>query len=177
MKTLLNTSSREPRGSGQARLSAISTTDPTSQLPRRIAWGAGLRRLALAWALAWILAAPGAATAASPAPGEGGRKVIPIFRLSGQLAETPGDESLPLFAMPGTSLKDLVARLQRAAEDPSVKAVVILPDAALLGAAQVEELRAAIGRIRARDKEVYVHGDSLTMTQYVLACGAPVKSL
>ncbi len=172
MKTLMNTSSRAPQSRDQARRSAISTTCPTGRLSGCIAWGAGFRRLALTWALAWVLAAAGAATAASPAPGEGGRKVIPIFRLSGQLTETPGDESLPLFAMPGTSLKDLVARLQRAAEDPSVKAVVILPDAAQLGAAQVEELRAAIGRIRARDKEVYVHGDSLTMTQYVLACGA-----
>src|SRR5262249_19596591 len=35
-----------------------------------------------------------------------------------------------------------------------------------------EELRAAIGRVRAEGKEVYVHADGLMMEEYVLACGA-----
>ena len=52
------------------------------------------------------------------------------------------------------------------------EAVVILPDLASPGLGQVEELRAAVARIRDAGKEVYAHADSLLMGQYLLACGA-----
>ena len=54
----------------------------------------------------------------------------------------------------------------------NVKAVVILPDDASFGFAQVEELRGAMSKVRSLGKEVYVHADSLVLGQYVLACGA-----
>jgi len=100
------------------------------------------------------------------------RSIVAVFRLEGPLAEVPAAETIPLFGPPGTSLRELVAHLGKAADDPAVKAVVIVPESASLGAAQVEEVRAAMSRIRGHGKEVYVHAGSLLMGQYVLACGA-----
>jgi len=85
--------------------------------------------------------------------------------------EVPMGDDLPLFGPAGVSLKELVERLDKAAADPAVKAVVIVPGGASVGLAQVEELRGAIARVR-RHKEVHVHADSLDMGQYVLASGA-----
>ena len=100
------------------------------------------------------------------------QSTIPVFRLVGSLTETPADESFPLFSVPGTSLKDLVSRMRTAAEDPSVRAVVILPESFWPGLAQIEELQATISFIRSRNKEVYAHSDFMTMTDYLLVCGA-----
>jgi protease-4 len=100
------------------------------------------------------------------------KNIVAVFSLSGPLTEIPADETFAMFNVPGTSLRELVKRLDKAARDPAVKAVVILPDAAAMGLGQVEEVRAEIAQIRGHDKEVYVHGDSLLMGQYVLACGA-----
>lgn len=100
------------------------------------------------------------------------KNVVAVFRLDGRLTEVPVDESMAMFNPPGTSLRELVRRLDKAATDPQVKAVVILPDSSVIGAGQIEELRAALGRVRGHDKPVYVHADSLLMGQYVLASAA-----
>ncbi len=128
----------------------------------------------LFWAAAISLAAASSGLAApSDQPAEEKpRDIVAVFRLDGPLAEVPAGEMLPLFGPPGTSLKEVVERIGKAAEDPAVKAVVLLPDSAVVGPAQVEELRAAIERVRKKGKEVYVHADSLASRQYVLACGA-----
>ena len=77
-----------------------------------------------------------------------------------------------LFGEPAATLKDLVMRLNKAADDPAVKAVVILPETGWVGSAQIEELRAAMALVRKQGKEVFVHADSLGLGQYPLACGA-----
>lgn len=100
------------------------------------------------------------------------KNIVAVFRLDGPITEVPPDETFQLFNAPGVALKDLVARLSKAATDPAVKAVVLLPENDWLGAAQVEELRAALALVRKQGKEIYVHADSLMMGQYVLACGA-----
>jgi protease-4 len=128
-----------------------------------------LRSAVLVFALAGT-AAP--ATTDEPPAKEKERSIVAVFRLDGPLTEVPADEAFAMFGAPGTSLKDLVARLRKAAEDSAVKAVVLLPDSATLGLGQVEELRAAVSLVRSHDKEVYVHADSLMTAQYVLACGA-----
>jgi protease-4 len=123
--------------------------------------------------LALVLAGTLAPAAAVEQPAtEKVRSIVAVFRLDGPLTEVPTEETLLMFAPPGISLKELVARLDKAADDSAVKAVVILPESVSLGAAQVEELRAAMARVRSHGKEVYVHADSLMMGQYVLACGA-----
>jgi len=98
--------------------------------------------------------------------------IVPVFRLDGMLTEVPVEEPFPMLGPGGMSLKELVARLDKAANDPAVKAVVILPERASLGSAQVEELRNAMSLVRRRGKELHVHASSLLMAQYVLACGA-----
>jgi ClpP class serine protease len=116
-------------------------------------------------------------THAPAAPGEQTveekpRSVVAVFRLDGPVTEVPADDLERMFGPPGASLKDLVTRLSKAAADPAVKAVVILPETGWLGSAQIEELRAAMALVRKQDKEVFVHADSLALGQYVLACGA-----
>jgi protease-4 len=118
-----------------------------------------------------------AASRAPAAPGEQTveekpRSVVAVFRLDGPVTEVPADDLEQMFGPPGASLKDLVTRLSKAAADPAVKAVVILPETGSLGPAQIEELRAAMALVRKQDKEVFVHADSLVLGQYLLACGA-----
>lgn len=123
--------------------------------------------------LALVLAgAPAQAAPGRTSANEKDRSVIAVFRLSGPLTEVPTSEDLALFGPVGTSLKKLVERLDKAADDPAVKAVVLLPESTSPGPGQVEELREALAKIRSRGKEVYVYADSLTMGQYILACGA-----
>lgn len=100
------------------------------------------------------------------------KKVVAVFTLKGALTESPADEMLALFGEPSTSLRQLVDRMKQAAEDSSVKAVVILDEGGQLGIAQLEELRQAMQRLRAAGKDVYVNADSLTMGKYALLCGA-----
>jgi protease-4 len=121
----------------------------------------------LLFALVAIAFLPLAAAAA-----DAGKPVIAVFRLAGAITESPADETFSLSMAPSTSLKDLVARLKKAARDPAVKAVVILPDGGSLGLAQTEEVRQAMKQIRAAGKEVYAHADSLSMREYLLLSGA-----
>src|SRR3954466_13736205 len=95
--------------------------------------------------------------------GPASKPTIAVFSLSGAVSESPVEESLPLFSAPGTSLRDLASRMTKAAKDPGVKAVVVLADRAQLGFAQVEELRQSLASLRAANKDVFVHSDSLAM--------------
>ena len=73
---------------------------------------------------------------ARPAPG---KAIVPVFRLSGQLAEAPVDNPFPFFTPPQVSLRELVTRMNKAADDANVKAVVINSEIALLGPAQLSQ--------------------------------------
>jgi protease-4 len=103
---------------------------------------------------------------------DAGKPHIAVFRLAGPVTESPAEESFSLGGSTGVSLKDLVARLKKAADDPEVKAVVILPEGESIGPAQTEEVRQAMKRLRSAGKEVYAHADSLGMREYVLLSGA-----
>src|SRR5262249_39411503 len=103
------------------------------------------------------------------------KTVVPVFRLKGSLAESSGDAG-SLFGGNSLTLKDLVERLKKAADDKDVKAVVLLPESGI-GSAQTEEIRQAIAKLRAAGKDVLVHADSLNMREYVLASGASRVSI
>jgi protease-4 len=105
------------------------------------------------------------------------KPTIPVFRLSGAITEAPADETLFFASSKAVSLKDLVARMEKAAKDESVKAVVILQEGGSTGAAQKEELRQAMAKLRAAGKDVYAHADSLSMGEYVLLSGASRLSI
>jgi len=146
---------------------------PSTSIVRRTTIRVSLMRFCSALILAGMFAS-GSIHAAQTAQSTNQihRSIVAVFRLNGPLEETPSREEFALFGVPGTSLKELVERLQKAARDPDVKAVVILPESEAPGSAQVEELRAAMAAVRAQGKEVYVRADSLLMPQYILACGA-----
>lgn len=104
-------------------------------------------------------------------------KTIPVFKLSGALTEKSANEGFPFGDVGGPSLRELVDRLDRAAADPAVKAIVLLADGATMGQAQKEELRQAMARFRDAGKEIHAHSDSLQMGEYVLLSGATRLSL
>jgi protease-4 len=131
----------------------------------------------LLFALVALALLPLAAAAAEPAARKaerraGDKPVLAVFRLAGPITESPADDAFSLSMAPSTSLRDLVARMKKAAGDPAVKGVVLLPDGGSLGLAQTEEVRQALKQIRAAGKEVYAHADSLSMREYVLLSGA-----
>lgn len=113
---------------------------------------------------------PAMATAA-PTTKPAGKPMIAVFDLRGEITEQPADDSLPLFGTPGPSLRDVVERMGKAADDPDVKAVVVLADDASVGFAQIEELRTAMAKVRAAGKKVYAQSDSMQMGEYLLLCG------
>jgi protease IV len=98
--------------------------------------------------------------------------VVAVFSLNGAVTETPAADDFPLGGGNAVSLRELIVRLDKAAKDPAVKAVVFLLDGATVGTAQKEELRQAMGRVRAAGKEIYAHADSLQMGEYALLAGS-----
>jgi protease-4 len=100
------------------------------------------------------------------------RPIVAVFDLSGELTEQPVDNSMPLFGPQPQSLREVVSHIDKAAKDPSVKAVVILAGEAELGFAQTAEIRQAMQNLRTGGKEIYAHADALMMPQYVIASGA-----
>jgi protease IV len=108
--------------------------------------------------------------AGAPAPAH--KPVIAVFDLAGDMSEQPADDSLAIFGPPNPSLRDVVERLDKAAKDPEVKAVVVLTDDASFGVGQVEELRQALRTVRSAGKEVYGHADELGILQYTLLAGS-----
>jgi protease-4 len=97
---------------------------------------------------------------------------IAVFRLNGPITESPEEDLFSFNTSPSVSLKVLIERLRKAADDPAVKAVVILPEGGHPGLAQMEEMRQAMKRLRDAGKEIYAYADSLSMGDYTLLAGA-----
>ncbi len=98
---------------------------------------------------------------ASAAKVEPPKPRIAVFRLSGEIQETPREEIFNFGGDSGIPLRTLVSRLDKAAKDDAVKAVVILMDSPTIGSAQVEDLRQAIAGLKARGKEVIAQADTI----------------
>ena len=64
---------------------------------------------------------------------------IAVFRLAGPVQERPREEVFNFGGETGIPLETLVSRMDKAAKDSSVKAVVILLDQPTVGLAQAEE--------------------------------------
>src|SRR5436309_2975903 len=73
---------------------------------------------------------------------------IAVFRLTGEVSESPIDDSFPLFAPQVQSLKQITERMRKSAKDDNVKAVVVMSEGLMVGPGQIEELRAAIEEIK-----------------------------
>ncbi len=121
-----------------------------------------------------LIAAPAALGAEKKAKKDDTKPVAAVFTFDAPLPEKPQGEDFPLFTPVGrSSLKDLLQRMKKAKDDKNVKAVVLLLDEVEISSAQVEELRRALGAVKAAGKAVYVHVDSaLSMRGLALAAGA-----
>ena len=110
---------------------------------------------------------------ASPERARAPKPRIAVFRLAGTVQETPKEEPFSLSGETGIPLERLVSRMDKASKDSTVKAVVIVLDQPVVGSAQVQELRQAIGRLRAAGKEVIAQADSInSLGQYALLTAA-----
>jgi len=105
------------------------------------------------------------------------KPVVAVFRLEGAVTEPPRADDFGFAGDRMVSLKELVERMNKAAKDDNVKAVVILDDGATIGTAQREELRQAMSKIRKAGKDIYAHADSLHTGDYALLAGATRLSL
>ena len=98
--------------------------------------------------------------------------IAAVFGIKGALLETPIPDD-PLFGAVGLeSLHSMIARLDKAATDENVKAVVFILSSPDLNYAQVEELREAMDRVQAGGKKIYAFSDSLDTKSYSLLAGA-----
>jgi protease-4 len=96
---------------------------------------------------------------------------VAIFELDTPIMESSAGEGFPFGPQPVT-LRELVRRINDAAADDNIKGVVILCDNVMAGRGQVEELRQAIAHVREKNKDVFVHSDSMTLREYVLFSSA-----
>lgn len=126
-----------------------------------------MRRLCLLLVFVLPFAQPPLASAAEEEVG-----TIAVFPLDRPVTEAPTGEDILLGSVGSETFHDLVTRMKKAAKDDKVKAVVLLPGAATLGYAQIEEMRGVIAGIRKAGKKVHVHADSMMMRDYVLASAA-----
>lgn len=130
-----------------------------------------LLSLSLVWAVvcaAYLPAADEKKEEKKPDP----KPVAAVFGIKGALLETPIPDD-PLFGAVGLeSLNSFIARLDKAAGDANVKAVVLLLSSPELNYAQVEEIREAFDRVKAGGKKIYAFSDSLDTKSYSLVVGA-----
>ena len=129
------------------------------------------------WIVAGLMLALGGPAWASdgavvPAP-----VVAAHFHLSGALSESPMPDAFGLLAAEMTSLRTLVARIDEASADKNVKAVVLTYGGMSFGFGQLEEIRAAIGRLKAAGKTVYVHAEAMSTSVYSLLCAGDYLSV
>jgi protease-4 len=89
------------------------------------------------------------------------------IRLAGSLPDGVGQGGLLADVSP--HLHRLVERIDKAAKDAKVKALVLQIDSPALGRARADEIRAAIGRVRAAGKPVAAHLIAGGPAQYLVA--------
>lgn len=107
---------------------------------------------------------------------EKSKATVAVFRLRGSVLETPHGGGL--FATErSVALKDLVARIKKAAGDDAVKALVLWASGGHLSTSQSEEVRQALVAVRAKGKKIYAHADDLSMGDYAFLSVADRLSL
>jgi protease-4 len=111
-----------------------------------------------------------ASYAAGPSPSRAA--TLPVFKLDGILTETPAELAHLLGKSGPKTLYDFVSRMDAAAQDPDVPAVVVLIESPVLGLAQAQELRGAMQGLRRAGKKVHLFAESLTTSTYLLSLGA-----
>ncbi len=80
-----------------------------------------------------------------------------------------GDQPPPLFSENVESLSTMISRLDKAAKDRKVRGVILRVNGPTIGRAKLNELRQAIGRIRAADKKVFAWLEAGSSAEYQIA--------
>lgn len=130
------------------------------------------------WALPAWAAKPKPASRRAEEPKETVKKIAE-FRVGGSITESPPPDLL-MFGFEEErphSLKDLLQRLKKASEDDEVVAVTLTIEEPEMGWGQMQELREAVLRLRAADKDVYCHVESVETGAYLLATAASRLSI
>lgn len=110
-------------------------------------------------------ARPGSRTAIEP------DKIV-VFRLGGELMEKPPEMSLGFEMEMRRSLHDLLERLRKVEKDKSVKALVFTFEDPSIGWAQMQELRAALDRLRKAQKDICFYIEDAGGGLYQLAAAS-----
>jgi protease IV len=127
------------------------------------------RRLALLlFVIAWPLSAAAQETESAQTQEKKAAQTVAVIRVTGALSEIPLAEDFPFASSSMVSLREVLARLKKVAQDERISAVVLQLDGASMGRAQADEIRRAIKGVKEAGKPVYLHTDDLTMGKYVL---------
>jgi protease-4 len=119
----------------------------------------------------------GATIAAEAKPSTKPSKKVALFQLRGSLVEAPRGLTFAFTGEHRGTVHELLQRLGKAAKDDEVAGVAIILDEPSFGWAHVQELRAAIGRLRAVHKTVHCHLTSAGEGAYMVAAACDRISL
>lgn len=147
--------------------------------PFRFVWGAFKRTSTIIGAII-LIGAVFSLLASSPAvkQEELPQKLVLALQLKDGLSEEPMGgsllETIQTFGEPHQTVQDIVSTLDRAAADKRVAALAVNIKGGEFGAANVQEIRAAVKRFRASGKPAWVYSPSYeeaggTMGAYYLA--------
>jgi len=96
-------------------------------------------------------------------------KKIAMFRLHGPLFEAPRGMTFSLIGEHRGTLRELLVRLDKAVKDKEVRGVALWLDEPVLGWAQMQEIRVAVGRLREIGKDVHCYLASGSAGDYMVA--------
>jgi len=96
--------------------------------------------------------------------------LVAVFRIGGYVTEGPGVNVLSLAGVKTSSVSDLIGRLDQAGHDDSITSVLLSIEHPAITWAQIDELRAALGRLSRAGKKTYAYVESMSLPTYLLAC-------
>src|SRR5438067_162222 len=99
--------------------------------------------------------------------------LVAHIRLSGEMDESPVSAD-GLFGAPPENLKSKLDRIRKAAKDDKVKGLYLEIGDIHVGFGKLNELRKAVGEVRAAGKKVFAYTEDPATKQYLLGLGADV---
>jgi protease-4 len=96
-----------------------------------------------------------------------------VLRLEGEMGERPGVEiPLPMFEEPHVTVQDTWSILKKAAVDPKIKAILLMPAGIQAGWGKLSEIRGGLIEFKKSGKPVYAWLRTPRMREYYVASAA-----
>ena len=95
-------------------------------------------------------------------------KKVAVLKLQGSMPEAASP--MGLFGDMQASLSDVTGRLNRAAKDKDISAVLLRIRDLSVGRGKLHELRTAVAQVRAAGKKVFAEFESASSVDYLVAC-------